>query len=123
MRNSDDREADNKDVMDIKVAENVGESPYLVNYYGALEENGFYWIFTEKMDISLDKFFVKVHNCNPKQKINESFYSKIAFSVINALIHLDEKNYMHRDIKPHNILLNLNGEIKCIKIYTFLSKG
>ena len=97
---------------DIKVAESVGASPYLVKYFGALEENGFYWILTEIMDICLDKFFKKAHSHECKRKMTEMIYSKIAFTVLSALVHLESKGYMHRDIKPSNILVNKNGEIK-----------
>lgn len=36
----------------------------------------------------------------------------VAYSVVQALLYLKEKNILHRDIKPSNILINKEGQIK-----------
>ena len=96
--------------MDIKVAEKIGDWPYLVKYYGAIYAESSYWILTELMDTSVDIFFKTAHKLG--LDMPEVFLSKVAFAVLNALIYMKEKNFMHRDIKPSNILINRNGDIK-----------
>jgi eukaryotic-like serine/threonine-protein kinase len=44
----------------------------------------------------------------------QSRFKKIAESVCQALIHMNEKGWMHRDIKPDNILVNKTGEVRVI---------
>ena len=62
------------------------------------------------MDTSLDAYYTKIHEIN--QPITDLFLSKVAFNVLNGIIHLRGFNIIHRDIKPSNILINRDGSIK-----------
>ena len=62
------------------------------------------------MDTSIDRFFVKSFEL--EFKMEESFLSKVANSVLSALSFMKSKKFIHRDIKPSNILINKTGEIK-----------
>ena len=62
------------------------------------------------MDTSLDFYFKKCHEEN--QEISELFISKVAFSVLSAINYMKTKEFIHRDVKPSNILINRDGLIK-----------
>lgn len=44
----------------------------------------------------------------------QSRFKKIAEAVCQALVHMNEKGWLHRDIKPDNILVNKTGEVRVI---------
>lgn len=62
------------------------------------------------MNTSLERFYIKVFDLG--NELSDSFISKVAHSVSEALFFLKQKKMIHRDIKPSNILLNYTGEIK-----------
>jgi len=83
----------------------------LVHFYGAMYREGDVWICMEVMDISLDKFYrMCVDTKTPRP---EPFIAKVALSVIEGLHFMKETmNLIHRDVKPSNILLNRQGQVK-----------
>lgn len=44
----------------------------------------------------------------------QSRFKKIAEAVCQAFVHMNEKGWLHRDIKPDNILVNKTGEVRVI---------
>ena len=44
----------------------------------------------------------------------QSRFKKIVEAICQALVHLNEKGWLHRDIKPDNILVNKTGEVRLI---------
>ena len=63
------------------------------------------------MDISLDKFYIRVKEQN--KWIPENILGKIAFSVISALDYLHKHlSVIHRDVKPSNMLIDRSGSVK-----------
>ncbi|VDO41012.1 unnamed protein product [Haemonchus placei] len=85
-------------------------SPYIVGFYGAFidNNNSDISICMEYMDgLSLDIVMKKVG------RIAEKFVGKISVAVVRGLAYLkDEIKILHRDVKPSNMLVNSNGEIK-----------
>lgn len=83
-------------------------SPYIVGFYGAFTTNNDISICMEFMDgLSLDIVLQLVG------RIEEKWVGRIAVSVINGLTYLKEQfNILHRDVKPSNMLVNSQGEIK-----------
>lgn len=101
-------------LMDVDVNMRTGTCPYTVKFYGALFREGDVWICMEVMDTSLDKFYKLVyHNSTNPEKIPEDILGKIAFAAISALRYLQsELKVIHRDVKPSNMLVNRNGDVK-----------
>ena len=62
------------------------------------------------MDCSLKDFYKAVVKQN--KTIPESILAKIACSILNAIIHMNDIGMMHRDIKPENVLLNTDSTVK-----------
>jgi len=83
-------------------------SPYIVGFYGAYHSDGEINICMEYMDGgSLDLVMKKAG------KIEEKYSRKITYAVLRGLSYLREKHkIIHRDVKPSNVLVNSQGEIK-----------
>ncbi|KAI6181573.1 hypothetical protein M3Y98_00843400 [Aphelenchoides besseyi] len=83
-------------------------SPYIVGFYGAFTDNNDISICMEYMDgLSLDIVMKK------SGRIEERRVGRIAVAVIKGLTYLKEEfHILHRDVKPSNILVNSQGEIK-----------
>jgi len=89
------------------------KSPYIVKYYGMFlkEETASICISMEYMGgRSLDAIYKKVKTRGGR--IGEKVLGKVADSVLKGLSYLHEHRIIHRDIKPQNILLDSEGNIK-----------
>lgn len=99
-------------LMDLEVVMKSNECPFIVQFYGALFKEGDCWICMELMDTSLDKFYKFIYE-KLNQRIPENIIGKITFATVKALNYLKEKlKIIHRDVKPSNILLDKQGNIK-----------
>lgn len=82
--------------------------PHIVGFYRAFQTGGDISICMEYMDGgSLDLILRQAG------RIPEPILGKITIAVIRSLCYLREKlGFIHRDVKPSNILVNSSGEIK-----------
>lgn len=89
--------------------------PHIVRYYGTfmIESQQMIGIAMEYMGgRSLDAIYKRVIELDPSNRINEKVLGKISESVLNGLNYLHLQKIIHRDIKPLNILLDENGNVK-----------
>lgn len=81
--------------------------PNVVNIYDVGEEDGTYYIVMEYIDGKSLKELI-----TEKGKIPVNAAVKIAHQICEALVHAHKNKIIHRDIKPHNILLTRDGRVK-----------
>lgn len=89
------------------------KSPYIVKYYGAFlnEQNASICICMEYMGgRSLDAIYKTFKKRDGR--IGEKPLGKVAEGVLKGLSYLNQQKIMHRDIKPQNILLDSQGNVK-----------
>jgi mitogen-activated protein kinase kinase len=81
-------------------------SPFIVDFYGAFFQEGAVYICMEFMDGgSIDKIYAG--------GIPEGVLAKVTLATVQGLKSLkDEHNIIHRDVKPTNILVNTQGQVK-----------
>ncbi|PAA86399.1 hypothetical protein BOX15_Mlig022817g1 [Macrostomum lignano] len=85
------------------------KSPYIVGYFGSFlaDSSATICICMEYMNAgSLDLVLKQAG------RLPEPIVAKITQSVLRGLVYLRQINCLHRDVKPSNILVNLDGECK-----------
>ncbi|KAK9244907.1 kinase-like domain-containing protein [Lipomyces tetrasporus] len=88
-------------------------SPHIVKYFGRFvnSHNASISIAMEYCEGgSLDAIYH--HVSSRGGRIGERVLGKIAEGVLSGLSYLHERRIIHRDIKPQNILLDKNGQVK-----------
>lgn len=81
--------------------------PNIVNIYDVGEENGLHYIVMEYVEgTSLNDYIDARAPLSPDEAI------RIAVMICDALEQAHSRGIIHRDIKPHNILMTPEGEIK-----------
>ena len=95
---------------------NINQScqcPHIVQYYGAFFQEGETSI-TICMEFceagSMDAIYKRVRQRHGR--MGEKVLVKVASSVLQGLSYLHEQRIIHRDVKPSNILVTRNGQIK-----------
>uniref|UniRef100_A0A7E4UYC7 mitogen-activated protein kinase kinase n=1 Tax=Panagrellus redivivus TaxID=6233 RepID=A0A7E4UYC7_PANRE len=96
---------------EIKTIQDAASCKDIVAYYGVTTKEGDCLICMELMDISLERMYKLV--ADKQEKVNEDVLGVVGMTILNALNSLKScKGIMHRDVKPSNILLSLEGDVK-----------
>lgn len=81
--------------------------PNIVNIYDVGVEDNIYYIVMEY----INGITLKQHIKN-KGKLNSSEMLDISIYIANAINNAHKNNIIHRDIKPHNIMITEEGQVK-----------
>ena len=96
---------------EIKLLENL-HHPHVITYFNSFRESGSTYIVTEYINGgSLEDLLKK--NISQGKLIDERTIWDLLVQSLSGLLYLHEhKKIIHRDIKPDNILLDLDGNLK-----------
>ncbi|MHC0037213.1 Stk1 family PASTA domain-containing Ser/Thr kinase [Pseudoneobacillus sp. C159] len=81
--------------------------PNIVNIYDVGEEDGLYYIVMEFVDGQTLKQYIQQ---NAPLRVDEAL--EIMKQLTSAISHAHQNHIVHRDIKPHNILVDKKGNVK-----------
>jgi len=81
--------------------------PNIVSIYDVGEDNGNHYIVMEYMEGITLKEYIK-----QKGKLDSHEAAYIASEICSALEAAHDKNIVHRDIKPHNIMITTDNRVK-----------
>ncbi len=81
--------------------------PNIVNVYDVGRDNYTHYIVMELVEGPTLKQYIQERGALPVQEA-----ATIAIQICDGLAHAHENQIVHRDIKPHNILLGANGRAK-----------
>lgn len=89
----------NDRLAEVRNNEKVGVNPYCVQYFMAWQESRELFIKLEYCDMSLS------HLANNNHDIPEPMLWNVLFDIAQALHFLHERNFIHLDVKPDNIMM------------------
>eukprot|EP01125_Pyxidicula_operculata_P010482 TRINITY_DN3448_c0_g1_i4.p1 TRINITY_DN3448_c0_g1~~TRINITY_DN3448_c0_g1_i4.p1 ORF type:complete len:1316 (-),score=283.41 TRINITY_DN3448_c0_g1_i4:149-4096(-) len=99
---------DNSELMrEIKIMEDL-QSPYIIGYYGSTLKEGIMWIVMEFCCYGSLNDMMTI----TKNTFNEHQISTLCRAILEGLVYMTKASRIHRDIKPHNVLVNEKGEAK-----------
>eukprot|EP00051_Salpingoeca_urceolata_P028136 m.485210 g.485210 ORF g.485210 m.485210 type:complete len:349 (+) comp23703_c0_seq1:329-1375(+) len=98
-------------VQDLQVVARA-RSPFIVECYGAAVQNNELHIFMQLMWTSFDNVILRAKETGT-HFTPEAVLVCLTHSMVSGLLYLyTELRCLHRDVKPHNVLLGFHGEIK-----------
>jgi len=104
---------DNNDVYNVGLNNFISEArtlskfehPNIVRVYSVFEDNN-----TAYMVMAMERGKTLQELLKDKKTLEESIILKILYPLVGAINYLHEKEYIHRDIKPDNILIRHTGD-------------
>lgn len=82
--------------------------PNIVNYYATFRKDQEVWVVMEFMEGGT------LGQAAAKRALHESHLAFLAREVLKGLVTLHGLRLVHRDLKPHNIMIDIDGAVKLI---------
>ena len=96
---------------EVKLLENLNH-PHIIKYFSSFKENNDLYIVTEYINSGC-LYDLMEENIKQDKKIEEKKIWILLIQSLDGLLYLHEnKKIIHRDIKPDNLLLDGNGDLK-----------
>ncbi len=96
---------------EIKILRALSSCPNIVHYHDSTQRK----IFDENNQLSEIDILIKMEKLKPLnegEKLDESQIIKLGMDVCKALMYASEHGIIHRDIKPQNIFVDVDGTYK-----------
>uniref|UniRef100_A0A914DK45 mitogen-activated protein kinase kinase n=1 Tax=Acrobeloides nanus TaxID=290746 RepID=A0A914DK45_9BILA len=101
----------NRFIYEIQVIKKLNnKSPFITYFYEYEVKDTQGNLYMELMNMNLKELYLAVHRS--VEKFPEQLLRCITVSTVNALSYFHEKNIIHCDVKPTNVLINQHGKIK-----------
>lgn len=86
------------------------KSPFIVKFYDAYysEQKG-----KNYLNILMERYTHNLAESLAVEKLNQITVKIYLYQMLRSLHYLHSKNICHRDIKPHNFLINSNRVVLC----------
>lgn len=82
-------------------------NPNIVNVYDVGEDRGLYYMVMELVEgVTLKEYIDRKRKVSPRETIS------IAIQMCNGIQAAHERQIVHRDIKPHNVIISNDGKVK-----------
>src|SRR5690606_21385671 len=81
--------------------------PNIVNIYDVGEEDNIYYLVMEYVNGETLKQYIQKNSPIPLEKVID-----IMLQIASGISHAHQNNIIHRDIKPQNILIDKDGNVK-----------
>ncbi|MGA1870489.1 MAG: serine/threonine-protein kinase [bacterium] len=95
-------------IREVKIIRSLNH-PTIIKLYDFIKEDNFYIISMEVFDGLDGKAYLKKYGV-----LSFSGFLKVAHSILSAIDTCHKNNILHRDIKPQNILINSNFDVKIL---------
>jgi serine/threonine protein kinase len=82
--------------------------PNIVNYYATFRKGEEVWVIMEFMEGGT------LGQAAAKRALHEGHVAYLAREVLKGLVTIHAMNLVHRDLKPHNIMIDIDGGVKLI---------
>lgn len=99
--------------IEFETLKNTFNSPYIIEVYKYQEEENQY--IMELMDMDLHEYIIEKNN----NELSNAHRINICRQILKGMEHIHSKDLFHRDISPHNVLLNIYDDIVVVKIADF----
>lgn len=98
-----------KFIKEAKILSHLRENPHIVNVSDVFEDYGTAYYVMDYIDgVSLEKYVQQYG------RLNEDHATAILKNIMEPLVYIHSKNYLHLDLTPRNIMVTSSGQIVLI---------